>query len=155
MTALQRDMWDEPGPYAQRPSSILFDEWVTKAGGRVRGSLLELEMVEEKYACIRFALAATLRRCHDISLGFKAHCSRTLFICASLLSRNGAPTMGMPNHKSRMVWTSLSALRKVASRNTRGCMFSFCNFQAEGAEAAAAARAAEAAGADEDEPWHV
>lgn len=42
-------MWDEPGPYAQRPSSKLFDDWVTKAGGHVRGSLLELELMEQKY----------------------------------------------------------------------------------------------------------
>lgn len=50
MVTLQRDMWDESGAYAQRPSSKLFDEWVGKAGGRVRGSLLELDILEQRYA---------------------------------------------------------------------------------------------------------
>ncbi len=35
---LQDDMWEEAGPYPKRPSSKKFVEWVSLAGGRVRGA---------------------------------------------------------------------------------------------------------------------
>ena len=35
---LQEDMWEEAGPYPKRPSSKKFVEWVSLAGGRVRGA---------------------------------------------------------------------------------------------------------------------
>jgi hypothetical protein len=37
LRALQRSMWEEEGPYAKRPSSRQFVEWVHLAGGKVRG----------------------------------------------------------------------------------------------------------------------
>lgn len=61
MVSLQKEMWEEPGPYAQRPSAKLFDEWVTKAGGRVRGSLLEIEIMEQK--CVLRAVASHACAC--------------------------------------------------------------------------------------------
>ncbi|KNC86435.1 hypothetical protein SARC_01441 [Sphaeroforma arctica JP610] len=38
--AMQDEFWDEGGPFAKRPSAVMYAEWVVKAGCRVRGSLL-------------------------------------------------------------------------------------------------------------------
>ena len=52
MKALQAAMWEETGPYEQRPSAKTFAFWVKKAGGRVKGTLSKAKMLAKKKADI-------------------------------------------------------------------------------------------------------